>query len=83
MNLSNKVLKDFQIVLEKFDEEPELLKLAVDNFVGRDINLPENDLRRPENFPDCLPENEGAGKKTRRKKSKKKQRKNKTKRNKK
>jgi hypothetical protein len=83
LNLSNKALNDFKNVLDKFNEEPELdnlrrpknypeLELAVKNYVGRNMD-----------FLDCIPEKEGAGKKTRRKKSKKKQRKNKTKRGKK
>jgi hypothetical protein len=87
LNLSNKVLKDFKIVLDKFDEEPELLELAVENYVGRTTDLSEDDLRRPENFPDCIPDKGtgGSNKKIQKKTKKhnKKQRKNKTKRGKK
>ena len=71
LKFSSKVLKGFQSVLEKMNE-PQLLQIEADKFIGSYTNIPE-----------CFLENEGAGKKTRRKKSKKKQRKNKTKRNKK
>ena len=72
LKFSSKVLKGFQFVLEKINDEPQLLQIEADKFIGSYTNIPE-----------CFLENEGAGKKTRRKKSKKKQRKNKTKRNKK
>jgi hypothetical protein len=71
LKFSSKVLKGFQSVLEKMNE-PQMLQIEADKFIGSYTNIPE-----------CFIENEGAGKKTRRKKSKKKQRKNKTKRNKK
>ena len=72
LEFSSKVLKGFVSVLEKMNGEPQLLQIEADKFIGTYANIPE-----------CFLENEGAGKKTRRKKIKKKQRKNKTKRNKK
>ena len=72
LKFSSKVLKGFQSVLEKINDGPQLLQIEADKFIGSYTNIPE-----------CFLENEGAGKKTRRKKIKKKQRKNKTKRNKK
>ncbi len=78
LNLSNKVLKDFKIVLDNFNEDPELLELAVENYVGRTTNLSKDDLRRPENFSDCIPSGGIGGSM-----KKKKQSKNKTKREKK
>ena len=87
LNLTNKVFKDFKIVLDKFNEEPELLNLAVDNFVGRTMDLPKDDLRRPENFQDCIPDQGTGGSRKKKdkntKRRKKKQQKNKTKRGKK